>query len=140
MISFPSYALASDALQGTFTINRRDGRRVTVGQAFALMQPHGELDKCETSTNLAPDGVPSVTVHFKMYDPSRDLVAVSIQSCYFSPAPSLNNHFRHSGPMKSIESSPRLIPLANPSSVPRIRTKPSWPAMILTAALSLSTG
>ncbi|KAK1768759.1 hypothetical protein QBC33DRAFT_568434 [Phialemonium atrogriseum] len=59
----------------TFTISRRDGRRVTVGQAFALMQPHGELDKCETSTNLTPDGVPSVTVHFKMYDPSRDLVA-----------------------------------------------------------------
>jgi hypothetical protein len=58
-------------------IQKKDGSKITVGEAYTLMKPFGALDKCETTPYKLGEA-PSVTVHFKMYDASRDLVAVSI--------------------------------------------------------------
>lgn len=73
-------------MQGTFMISKKDGSKITVGEAYTLMKPFGSLDKCETTPYKLGEA-PSVTVHFKMYDASRDLVVVSIQSSSLPSVP-----------------------------------------------------
>lgn len=66
---------------GTFVVYSRRGEETTVGMVREMLEPYGELSKCEllsAQMQTAMDLPPAVLVEFAKFDPKRDLNSVSI--------------------------------------------------------------
>lgn len=66
--------------EGTFIVFKRRRGAVTVDEVRSLLEPFGSLNKCEYLNQQLREmlGLPmTVIVEFAMFDPGRDLNAVS---------------------------------------------------------------
>lgn len=75
-----SHLSATNPLKGTFLLYKSDGSDVTIIEAQDLMGQYGPMAKCEFLHHQLQEAlrVPrAIVVEYAMFDPSRDLQAVS---------------------------------------------------------------
>ena len=75
-------------MRGSFIINKRLGGHITLEEARLVLEPHGTLSKVQYLNEQMQDMLqvpPTVLVEFTLFDPARDLHAVSsIRTCLYT--------------------------------------------------------
>lgn len=77
----PSHSRSDIAFPGTFVVYSRRGEETTVDMVREMLEPYGELSKCQllsAQMQTAMDLPTAVLIEFAKFDPKRDLNSVSI--------------------------------------------------------------